>query len=92
MLHLQGAGVARAREEQFNYLCGSFGGPEYYVMKHRHSRLNEIHAHVAVGPEMRDLWLKCMKKAITRRGIQEDLAAQVIRHFGSAAETVRNMD
>ncbi|MDQ7264038.1 group II truncated hemoglobin [Paracoccus sp. PS-1] len=92
LLHLQGAGVAHSREEQFNYLSGFFGGPQYYVMKHRHARLKEIHAHVPIGPQMRDLWLRCMAKAIDRRGIDGELAAVLMRHFTTAAESSRNMD
>lgn len=92
LLHLQGAGIAQSREEQFNYLCGFFGGPQYYVMKHRHSRLKQIHEHVPIGPEMRDLWLRCMAKAIEKVGIGDDLARMVMRNFTAAAETARNMD
>ena len=92
LLHLQGAGVAHSRAEQFNYLCGFFGGPQYYVMKHRHSRLKEIHEHVPIGPDMRDLWLKCMEKAIRNVGIDRDLARTLMRHFTTAAETTRNRD
>ncbi len=91
-LHLQGAGVAHSRAEQFNYLCGFLGGPQHYVMRHGHSRLREIHQHVPIGPEMRDLWLACMEKAIAQRGILPDLAAQLMRHFAVAAETSRNRD
>ncbi|SIT07396.1 group II truncated hemoglobin [Paracoccus saliphilus] len=92
LLHLQGAGIAQSREEQFNYLCGFFGGPQYYVMKHRHSRLKQIHEHVPIGPEMRDLWLRCMAKAIEKMGIGDDLARMVMRNFTTAAETARNLD
>ena len=92
LLHLNGAGVAHSRDEQFNYLCGFFGGPQYYVMKHRHSRLKTIHEHVPIGPEMRDLWLQCMEKAIARVDIDQNLAGQLMRHFTTAAETARNMD
>ncbi|WP_315925338.1 group II truncated hemoglobin [Mesorhizobium sp. SP-1A] len=92
LLHLRGFGVAHSREEQFNYLSGFLGGPQHYVMKHGHSRLKEIHEHVPIGPEMRDLWLKCMTKAIEKVGIEEDLATVLMRHFAVAAETSRNMD
>ncbi len=64
LLHLRGHGVAHSREEQFNYLSGFFGGPSRYVQKHGHSRLTEIHEHVPIGPAMRDLWLRCMEKAM----------------------------
>ncbi|MDF3607102.1 group II truncated hemoglobin [Paracoccus sp. DMF-8] len=91
-LHQQGHGVAHSRAEQFNYLCGFFGGPQYYVMKHRHARLREIHEHVPIGPEMRDLWLDCMRKAIDQRAIAPALATQLMNHFTRAAEISRNMD
>ncbi|RMC32085.1 group II truncated hemoglobin [Paracoccus alkanivorans] len=91
-LHLQGAGVAHSRLEQFNYLCGFFGGPQYYVMKHRHARLREIHEHVPIDGRMRNLWLKCMEKAIRNVGLGEDLARVLMHHFTTAAETARNMD
>lgn len=92
LLHLQGSGIAHSRDEQFNYLCGFFGGPQHYVMKHRHSRLREIHAHVPIGPMQRDLWLRCMRQAVDAQGMAPDLAALVMGHFAKAAETARNMD
>lgn len=91
-LHLQGSGVAHSRAEQFNYLCGFFGGPQHYVMRHGHARLREIHQHVPIGTDMRDLWLDCMVKALDQQGIAPDLAAQMMRHFTVAAETSRNRD
>ena len=92
LLHRRGHGVAHAREEQFNYLSGFFGGPSYYVQKHGHSRLREIHEHVEIGPEMRDLWLACMRKAVVQAGLPEHLREMVMRHFTFAAETTRNRD
>lgn len=92
VLHLRGHGVAHSREEQFNYLCGFFGGPSYYVQKHGHSRLKEIHQHVEIGPELRDLWLKCMQRAVEKAGFSDRFRDLVMRHFGFAAETTRNRD
>ena len=92
LLHRRGFGVAPSREEQFNYLSGFFGGPQRYVMKHGHARLKEIHEHVPIGPEMRDLWLRCMDQAIAGSGLDEDHAALLMRHLKAAAETARNQD
>jgi hemoglobin len=92
LLHLRGHGVAHSREEQFNYLCGFFGGPSYYVQKHGHSRLKEIHEHLDIGPELRDLWLKCMRRAIEKAGLPQRYHDLVMHHFGFAAETTRNRD
>lgn len=91
-LHLRGHGVAHSREEQFNYLCGFFGGPSHYVQKHGHSRLKEIHEHVEIGPVERDLWLSCMQRAVEKADIAENWREMVMRHFGFAAETARNRD
>jgi hemoglobin len=92
LLHLRGHGVSHSREEQFNYLSGFFGGPSRYVQKHGHSRLKEIHEHVPIGPDMRDLWLRCMERAIDKVGIGGELKARLMIHFERAAETSRNMD
>jgi hemoglobin len=92
LLHRRGFGVAHSREEQFNYLSGFLGGPQRYLMKHGHARLKEIHEHVPIGPEMRDLWLRCMGEAIGRVGLDDELASLLMRHFKAAAETARNMD
>lgn len=90
LLHRRGFGIAHSREEQFNYLSGFFGGPQRYVMQHGHARLKEIHEHVPIGPAMRDLWLRCMGEAITRIGLDADLASLLMRHLTAAAETARN--
>ena len=92
LLHLRGHGVAHSREEQFNYLSGFFGGPSRYVQKHGHSRLKEIHEHIHIGPAMRDLWLKCMERAIDKVGIDGELKESLMVHFTRAAETSRNQD
>ncbi|MFU0506295.1 globin domain-containing protein [Pseudaminobacter sp. NGMCC 1.201702] len=92
LLHLRGHGIAHSREEQFNYLCGFFGGPSYYVQKHGHSRLKEIHEHIEIGPDLRDLWLRCMRRAVESAGLSQRCSDLVMRHFAAAAETARNRD
>ncbi|MBA3446205.1 MAG: group II truncated hemoglobin [Pseudaminobacter sp.] len=92
LLHLRGHGVAHSREEQFNYLSGFLGGPSYYVQKHGHSRLREIHEHVPIGAAMRDLWLKCMERAADKVGVPGDLRPALMLHLARAAESARNMD
>jgi len=89
-LHLKGHGLAHARAEQFDFLCGFLGGPRYYVERHGHSRLREIHAHVPIGPEMRDLWLTCMAKALATLEAPEALRNTLMRNFTRAAEMIRN--
>ena len=92
LLHLRGHGVAHSRIEQFDYLSGFFGGPAYYLQNHGHTRLKEIHEHVPIGTEMRDLWLKCMAQAVEVVGFSPTLADELMRHLARAAESARNMD
>ncbi|MBR2691645.1 MAG: group II truncated hemoglobin [Aquamicrobium sp.] len=92
LLHRRGHGVAHSRIEQFDYLSGFLGGPQHYVQRHGHSRLREIHEHVPIRPKMRDLWLKCMAKAVAEAGIAEPTASQLMQHLGRAAEVARNQD
>ena len=92
LLHRRGHGIAHSRIEQFDYLSGFLGGPQHYVQRHGHSRLREIHDHVPIGPDMRDLWLKCMMKAVAVAGITEPTASLLMQHLTRAAEIARNQD
>ena len=92
LLHRRGHGIAHSRIEQFDYLSGFLGGPQHYVQRHGHSRLRAIHDHVPIGPEMRDLWLKCMIKAVAVAGITDPTASLLMQHLTRAAEIARNQD
>lgn len=92
LLHLRGHGIAHSRIEQFNFLSGFLGGPQYYVQKYGHARLREMHEHVPIGPSDRDLWLACMVKAIAQVGLDRGVADKLMRHLTRAAETCRNLD
>lgn len=92
LLHRRGHGVAHSRIEQFDYLSGFLGGPQHYVQRHGHSRLRAIHEHVPIGPDMRDLWLKSMAKAVAVAGITEPTASLLMQHLTRAAEIARNRD
>ena len=41
-------GNPTVQPEQFNFLCGFFGGRRYYHELHGHMNLREIHAHVEI--------------------------------------------
>ncbi|SUZ32990.1 Group 2 truncated hemoglobin GlbO [Roseibaca ekhonensis] len=68
LLHQRGQGLANAREEQFAFLCGFFGGRRYYAERHGHMDLKDIHAHVPVRPIDAENWLLCMDRALAARG------------------------
>lgn len=92
VLHLRGHGVAHSRVEQFNFLSGFLGGPQYYVQRYGHSHLREIHVHIPIGYKERDIWLACMTKAIARVGIEAETADRLMRHLTQAAELCINQN
>ena len=63
-LHLQNHGLAHTRGEQFDFLSGFMGGRQYYMEKHRHMNVKEIHAHVPIQLEDAENWLAIMDKAL----------------------------
>lgn len=89
-LHLRGHGVAHARQEQFDFLSGFFGGPRLYVERHGHARLKEIHAHLHIDTAQRDLWLEGMRQAVAAAGLEPALAELLLHRLSLAAEMVRN--
>ena len=67
-LHGRGHGLAHARVEQFNFLCGFFGGRQYYKEKHGHADVKLMHAHVPITTEDAENWLKCMDRTLQELG------------------------
>ncbi|MBB4123391.1 group II truncated hemoglobin [Martelella radicis] len=47
-----------------DYLTGYLGGPPVYVEKHGHPRLRMRHMPAPIGPEERDEWLLCFRRAL----------------------------
>jgi hemoglobin len=84
-LHLKNHGMARAREEQFNFLCGFFAGRRHYEEKHGHMSVRMIHQHVPITQEDAHNWLACMKQAISDCGITGPLAEKLQKNFTNVA-------
>lgn len=90
LLHMRGHGVAHSRIEQFNFLCGFFGGPGLYAEHHGHANVRQMHAHVEINPQARDAWLTCMSMAIDRVGLPAETKAQMMAPFRRVAEILVN--
>ncbi|MFB9947770.1 group II truncated hemoglobin [Rhizobium puerariae] len=48
----------------YDYLTGYLGGPPVYVEKYGHPRLRARHFGAPIGPEERDEWLLCFRRAM----------------------------
>ena len=81
-LHLQHHGLAHTRVEQFNFLSGFMGGRQYYMEKHRHMNVKEIHAHIPIRMEDAENWLTIMDRALDdlgHKGAHIDRLRQTLR-------------
>ncbi|MEY3884570.1 MAG: hypothetical protein RIS87_345 [Pseudomonadota bacterium] len=90
LLHLRGNGVAHARVEQFNFLCGFLGGPKLYVEKHGHSNIRTMHDYIEINTESKDIWLQCMTLAIDTVDMDAGIKDKLMNHFTSVAERLVN--
>jgi hemoglobin len=74
------------------YLTGWMGGPPVYLAVKGTVCLTDVHAPYAIGPAQRDLWLRCMDRALLRIGASEELKEMLREPMFRVADTVRNQD
>jgi hemoglobin len=91
-MHLKGHGLAHVRPEQFNFLCGFFGGRRYYQERHGHMNLREIHAHVEIRRQDAEDWLAVMERAMVETGVGEGERREILATFRRAALMLVNTD
>jgi hemoglobin len=91
-MHLKGHGLAHVRPEQFNFLCGFFGGRRYYHELHGHMNLREIHAHVEIRRQDAEDWLAVMDRAMVETGVAEKERGEIMATFRRAALMLVNVD
>lgn len=48
----------------YDYLTGYLGGPPVYVEKYGHPRLRSRHFGASIGPQERDEWILCFRRAM----------------------------
>lgn len=89
-MHLKGHGLAHVRPEQFNFLCGFFGGRRHYQDLHGHMNLREIHAHVEIRRQDAEDWLAVMERAMVETGVAEGERTEIMTTFRRAAHMLVN--
>lgn len=89
-LHFQGHGIGHVRVEQFDFLCGFFGGRRYYAERHGHMNLREVHAHVPIREGDAEDWLACMGRALDDVGIHGPARGRIDAAFDRAARILVN--
>lgn len=90
-MHQKGHGLSHVRPEQFNFLCGFFGGRRYYHELHGHMNLREIHAHVEIRKQDAEDWLAVMDRAMVETNVAETERAEIMATFRRAALMLVNV-
>lgn len=67
--------LTRAEDRLNDYLIGYLGGPPVYVEKYGHPRLRSRHFIAEIGPQERDEWLLCFRRAMDETITNETLRA-----------------
>jgi hemoglobin len=91
-MHQRGHGLSHVRPEQFNFLCGFFGGRRYYQESHGHMNLRDIHAHVEIRRQDAEDWLAVMGRAMVDTGVGESERAEIMATFRRAALMLVSVD
>ncbi len=91
-MHQRGHGLSHVRPEQFDFLCGFFGGRRYYQERHGHMNLREIHAHVEIRRADAEDWLSVMDRAMIDTGVGTQERAEIMATFHRAALMLVNCD
>jgi hemoglobin len=91
-MHQKGHGLSHVRPEQFDFLCGFFGGRRYYHERHGHMNLREIHAHVEIRRQDAEDWLAVMERAMVDTGVAARERAEIMATFRRAALMLVNVD
>jgi hemoglobin len=82
--------TAEVRENFSAFLVEWLGGPPVYSSVHGHPRLRMRHAHVPIGEELRDAWLRCMNEALRDPSVDPDARDFLVRRFAEVADFLRN--
>ncbi|MDX5351368.1 MAG: group II truncated hemoglobin [Paracoccaceae bacterium] len=90
-MHLKGHGLAHVRPEQFDFLCGFFGGRRYYHEHHGHMNLREIHAQVEIRLQDAEDWLAVMDRAMAETDVPQKERAEIMATFRRAALMLVNV-
>jgi hemoglobin len=83
--------VARTSRDRFAlFFISWLGGPQDYVAQHGHPRLRMRHASVPVDGAMAAAWMRCMRAAFDRAGVEGDVRAFLEARLGDLTLFLRN--
>ncbi len=84
------ANTSRTREKFSMYLSGWLGGPPLYEERWGHPRLRMRHMPFDIGRFEADEWMRCMRLALNRSGVESPLKVFLDERFEQLADHMRN--
>lgn len=87
---IHGPSLAPAEEKLFEYLTGWLGGPPLFVSRHGPPMLRRRHFRAPIGPDERDGWLLCFRRAFAETVADPSLAALILPQIEQLAHHMEN--
>jgi hemoglobin len=84
------ADLAPAQRRLTLFLAQYWGGPRTYDDERGHPRLRMRHAPFPIDTAARDRWLVLMRAALAETAPPPDVALELDRYLGMAADAMRN--
>lgn len=84
------ANTVNTRKKLADYLSGWLGGPPLYEERWGHPRLRMRHFPFSIGDHEAAEWMRCMRLAMDRVGIDEPMRSFLDERFGQLALHMRN--
>jgi len=78
------------RKKQFMFLSQFLGGPQLYSIAFGHPQMKMRHIPHKVTNKGKDEWLKCMKQALSKQDIDEELKEVIYNCFPNVAQHMVN--
>lgn len=83
------ADLGPMRQKLFEFLSGWLGGPPLYHQRTDSKCIVAAHSAFAIGPEERDQWLACMRKALKDVGLPPEVCSYLDQQFFRFADFLR---
>jgi hemoglobin len=88
-----GGGIDPGVKQRFAlFLVGWLGGPQEYMERHGHPRLRMRHARVPIGVDLRDAWVRSMRRAMDDCQVPAQVRGYLEQRFTEVADFLRNVE
>ncbi|CAM3707980.1 globin [Marinicrinis lubricantis] len=77
--------IRPVQEKQYMFLTQFFGGPSLYSDEYGHPMMRARHLPFPITRERAEAWLGCMKQALEKIGMEEELKHTVLERLSGPA-------